>query len=293
MIRFSKFYWVYILISASILIPGIYSLIRYGFKPAIDFTGGTLIEVQLSDSTEPSVIDKAADAAKIHLVSSQRSGVSTYLLRMKSISDASLDQFEKTIMGDKGESAQVLRKETVGPILGKELFAKTVTASMFAVVVILGYVAYAFRSIKYGVSAVLALIHDVLVVFGSFSLLGHFFGVEVDTLFVTAFLTTMSLSIHDTIVIFDRIREHRKRDQHADLSILSDMALTETMNRSLVNSFTIFYMLLALVIMGGETVKWLAAALLIGSITGTYSSPFIAVPLVLLWDKLEKSRNDG
>lgn len=288
MIRFSKFYWVYMLISASVLIPGIYSLIRYGFKPAIDFTGGSLIEVQLSDSTEPSVIDKAVDAAGIQLVSSQRSGASTYLLRMKPISDASLGQFEKTLLGVKGESAQVLRKETVGPILGKELFAKTVTASMFAVVVILGYVAYAFHSVKYGVSAVLALIHDVLVVFGSFSLLGHFFGVEVDTLFVTAFLTTMSLSVHDTIVIFDRIREHRKRDQHTDLSMLSDMALTETMNRSLVNSFTIFYMLLALVLMGGETVKWFAAALLIGSITGTYSSPFIAVPLVLLWDTLEK-----
>ena len=174
-----------------------------------------------------------------------------------------------------------LRFETVGPILGAELLRKTMVAAALAVVGILLYVAWAFKNIRYGVSAILALFHDMLVVIGIFSLLGHFYGVEVDVLFVTAVLTTMSFSVHDTIVVFDRIRESLRRD-NLPFDVTVNKALTETMSRSVNNSMTIAFMLLALVLLGGETIKWFSVALLIGTISGTYSSPFVATQLLYL-----------
>jgi len=127
--------------------------------------------------------------------------------------------------------------------------------------------------------------HDSFILIGSYSILGHFFGAEVDFLFVTALLTTLSFSVHDTIVVFDRIREIGKGDREATPDV-ANRALTETMVRSLNNSFTIIFMLMALLLLGGTTIKWFAVALLVGTILGTYSSPFVAVPLLVTWDTL-------
>lgn len=140
-------------------------------------------------------------------------------------------------------------------------------------------------------SAVIALIHDLLVVIGVFALLGHFYNVEVDTLFVTAFLTTMSFSVHDTIVVFDRIREMLKRGERLPFDMLCDKALTETVGRSFANSITIIFMLLALVLMGGDTIHWFVFALLVGTVSGTYSSDFVATPILILWDRWEKRKS--
>ena len=123
-----------------------------------------------------------------------------------------------------------------------------------------------------------------------FSLLVYYLCGEVDTLFVTAFLTTMSFSVHDTIVIFDRIREYLKKGERRSFVELTDIALTETMNRSLTNSLTIIFMLLALILLGGSTIKWFIVALLIGTVSGTYSSPFVATPFLILWDKWENRK---
>lgn len=254
MIRFSKYIWLYFVLSALVLVPGIYSLVRFGLRQSIDFTGGTMLEVKTSTGQ-------------------------TEIFRFKP-SDG---------VGKFGPS-QILRQETVGPILGKELLRKAMVAAAISIVAILFYVAYAFKNFKYGISAVLALTHDLLVVLGMFSLLGYFWGVEVDTLFVTAFLTTMSFSVHDTIVIFDRIREYLKKGEHRSFAQLTDVALTETMNRSLTNSLTIIFMLLALILLGGSTIRWFIVALLIGTISGTYSSPFVATPLLILWDKWENRK---
>jgi preprotein translocase subunit SecF len=206
-------------------------------------------------------------------------------MRAGTATDEVITKFQAALALETGDTApELLKKDTVGPILGSELLFKSVVAALLAIAAILLYVAYAFKNIRFGVSAVIALVHDVLVTFGSFSLFGHFFGVEVDTLFMTAFLTTMSFSVHDTIVIFDRIREYRKKDPRGSIKDISDLALNETMGRSLINSFTIIFMLLALVLMGGDSIKWFAIALLIGTVTGTYSSPFVATPAVILWD---------
>lgn len=262
MIRFSKYIWLYMIISALVLVPGMYSLIRWGVKPSIDFTGGTLVEVRSTVAPVGANVQKTSGG--------------TYLVRLQD-AHASV-------------SGEILHKETVGPVLGAELLHKTVTAALIAMAAILLYVAYAFRNIKFGVSAVIALVHDLLVVIGCFSLFGHFYGAEVDTLFVTAFLTTMSFSVHDTIVVFDRIREMVKRGDRLPFDQLCDKAMTETIGRSTANSFTIVFMLLALALLGGETIRWFVIALLIGTISGTYSSPFVATPVLILWDRWEKRK---
>jgi len=262
MIRFSKYIWLYMILSALVLVPGMYALIRWGVKPAIDFTGGTLIEVRTNNPPQGASVQKTSN--------------DTYVVR--------LQDETATVAGE------ILRKETIGPVLGSELLKKTVTAALIAIMAILLYVAYAFKNIKFGVSAIIALIHDLLVVVGCFALFGHFFGAEVDTLFVTAFLTTMSFSVHDTIVVFDRIREMLKRGDKLPFDALCDKAMTETIGRSTANSFTIIFMLLALTLLGGETIRWFVIALLIGTISGTYSSPFVATPVLILWDRWEKRK---
>ncbi len=292
MIRFSKYIWLYALISGLVLIPGIYSLITWGFRPSIDFSGGTLIEYRLDKTNAEDVIRRAASSVEVPLVSVQRSGDTEYLVRMKQDTSQRVTTLTQAIEDDASIRATVLRNETVGPTLGRELLSKALFAALLAISAILAYVAWAFKNIRFGVAAVVALLHDLLVVLGSFSLLGHYLGVEVDTLFVTAFLTTMSFSVHDTIVVFDRVREYTKRDRSRPFDEMCDMALTETMNRSLTNSFTIIFMLTALVLMGGETTKWFVVALLIGTVSGTYSSPFVATPILLLWHRLE-SRKAG
>jgi len=291
MIRFMKYIWVYVFISSLVLIPGVYSLVKNGVKPSVDFTGGSIVEVKTQVPIEKSAIDEVVKDQKVPVISIQKQDKGAYLFRMGQVSEEQISKFIAALkIKSGGSSIDILRNDTIGPILGSELLFKSIVAAIFAVIAILLYVAYAFKDIKSGVAAVLALIHDVLVVFGSFSLFGYFFGIEVDTLFMTAFLTTMSFSVHDTIVIFDRIREYRKRSPNAPFADVIDVALTETMGRSLVNSFTIIFMLLALVLIGGETVRFFAVALLIGTITGTYSSPFVATPILLLWNKLEKKK---
>jgi preprotein translocase subunit SecF len=290
MIRFSKYLWVYFIISAFVLVPGIYSLVRFGLKPSIDFTGGTLIEMKFKNNVPMSVVELVAQKEKLPVTNIQQSQANTFIIRLKPEGTDNVLKFQTSLSSTVSEMPEIIRNETVGPVLGKELLQKTIAAAILAIIAILSYVAYVFRNIKFGVSAVLALIHDLLVVMGMFSLFGKFFNVEVDTLFVTAVLTTMSFSVHDTIVVFDRIREMMHRGEKLSLEELSDRALTETMGRSLTNSFTIIFMLLALVLMGGETIRWFIVALLIGTISGTYSSPFVATPIVILWHRWEQRK---
>jgi preprotein translocase subunit SecF len=277
-------------ISALVLIPGIYSLMIHGVRPSVDFTGGSVVEIKFQTLIGKTLIDEVIKSEKIPVISIQKQDDVTYLFRLGQTSETQIAGFITALQTKTDKPIDILRNDTIGPILGSELLFKSLIAALFAVIAILLYVAYAFKNIKSGVAAVIALIHDVLVVFGSFSLFGYFFGIEVDTLFMTAFLTTMSFSVHDTIVIFDRIREYRKRSPNAPFSDVINVALTETMGRSLINSFTIIFMLLALVLMGGETVRWFAVALLIGTVTGTYSSPFVATPILLLWNTLEEKK---
>jgi preprotein translocase subunit SecF len=282
-----KFKPVYFVISLCFLIPGIISLLVFGLKPAIDFTGGSLIELSgenLQDNREE-IKEQIGDLYEISSV--QKSGENQIIIRGKEISNETKDEVIAKLSEKYGELEEK-RFGTVGPTLGKELLIKTLTAIAIVSGIITLYVWKQFSELKYGVSAILAMFHDSLILLGAFSLLGHFYGIEVDVLFVTALLTTLSFSIHDTIVVFDRIRELRHKNQRLNLEDVVSAAVIETLSRSINNSVTIILMLLALVLIGGESIKWFAVALLIGAVTGTYSSTFTAAPLLLLWEDVRK-----
>lgn len=289
-----RFKWLYFLISGLVLVPGIISLILFGLKPSIDFTGGTLLELKFEKNYQlPMANYQKIIQEKGFTSSIQSSGEKTILIRTKNLNQEQVSIINKAV-GDKvGEVPQQIRLETVGPVLGRELLQKTFLAAILAILGILVYVVYAFKNLRFGVAAILALFHDLLVVIGLFSLLGHFRGVEVDTLFVTAALTTMSFSVHDTIVVFDRIREKQKNSPIGNLEETVNLAISETIVRSLNNSLTIVFMLLALLLLGGETIKWFIFALLIGTISGTYSSPFVATPILVMWNKIEEKRKEN
>lgn len=266
MILWMKYRWLYLLVSGIVIISGLFSILKWGFKIGIEFTGGVVAEYKFSDGSN-----------KIFRYPPMNSG-----------------EAEKIRADFKSKNATEIRFENVGPSIGPELVRKTITALLLSAGLILLWVAYQFKSFKFGISATIATLHDSLVLLGSFSLLGHFMGAEIDFLFVTAMLTMLSFSVHDTIVVFDRIRERKKKiGIGVDLGELANEAVSETMVRSLNNSFTIIFMLVALILLGGESTKWFAVALLIGTVSGTYSSPFIAVPTLVAWDELEKIKKGG
>lgn len=279
-----KYRLLYFLLSGIVIAFGVYGLLAWGFNLGIDFKGGTLIEYKIEKEISTEEATKKIEGAGIEVTSVQKIGTGAYLFRLGSVDSQKRENIKNTL-SQIGGDAQELRFENVGPSIGPELIKKTVFALSIAAVLILLWVTIQFKSIKFGASAVLAMLHDTLVLLGTFSLLGHFFGAEIDFLFVTAMLTILSFSVHDTIVVYDRIRESQRRFG-GGLYDLANKATTETMVRSLNNSFTIIFMLVALVLLGGTSIKWFAIALLIGTISGTYSSPFVAVPILVSWDEL-------
>ena len=265
-----KFRPIYFLFSGAAILISLYAIAVWGFKTGIDFTGGTLVEYREESTGKNIELDFPPEFTQEQAV-------------------AHIDQIEK----DTGSATSLLRYETVGPTLSKELLQKTYVAIALAALVILSWIAWQFKSIQFGLSALVATLHDTIILLGTFAILGKFAGVEVDILFVTALLTVLSFSVHDTIVVYDRIRELTRRSGGTSLKSIANYALTSTMVRSVNNSLTIIFMLLALFLMGGETIKWFVFALLVGTISGTYSSPFVAVPLLVVWEEFKNKRKGG
>lgn len=283
MIHFLKYRWIYYAISLIVIGAGIFSMIRWGFIYSIDFVGGTNVDYQFSKPVEEKVIREVFKQNSVDVISLKVTG-NTLAARTKAIDEKKEAALKKSLTDKSGATLKVLKSETVGPTLGKETLYKTLIASGISILVILAYMSFAFRGFYFALAAVIALFHDILVVFGSYSLLSHFFGAELDTMFVTAVLISMSFSVHDTIVIFDKIREYLKSEPTSGIEAITNKALTETMVRSMNNSMTNIFMLLALVLLGGDSIRFFVLALLIGTVTGTYSSPFVAAP-VLTWLK--------
>lgn len=289
MIRFMRFRWLYFLLSGLVIIPGMLSLIFFRLKPSIDFTGGT--ELQLRIQSKDGLLSKEVVASSLPGIEIRELSVvgNTVTIKAKPVDAA---QKDAALAEAKQRFPQVdeVYFETVGPILGRELLLKTMAAILLSASGITLYVAYRFKELRYGVCAVLAMLHDTLVLFGMFSLLGKFLGVEVDILFVTAVLTILSFSVHDTIVVYDRIRELRRKHSAVAYVDLVDTAVTETMSRSVNNSMTIIFMLFVLWLLGGESMRWFLLALLVGTVTGTYSSTFTAAPLLVVWDDIVRRK---
>lgn len=280
-----KYRPLYFAISAIFIVVGVVSLFNWGFNLGIDFTGGTIAEYRIPGEVDQDKLKKSIEENNIQIDSLQKNN-STYLLKLSPLTSEQKVKLT-SLVEEVSKESEELKFETVGPVVGPELIKKTVYALLIASVLILFWVAYQFKSIKFGASAILAMLHDSLVLLGTFALLGHLFNVQIDFLFVTAVLTILSFSVHDTIVVYDRIREFQKKSG-GDIYQLANKAISETMIRSLNNSFTIIFMLFALVLLGGESIRWFAVALLIGTISGTYSSPFVAVPILVTWDEIQK-----
>lgn len=287
MINFLKYRWLYFTISTIVIGAGLFSVIKWGFLYSIEFTGGSNLQYSLSKTVSQKELLKILDDNKIVSIEIKIDKKNIYL-KTKSIGEKQESLFKKDLEKKTNNKITVLKSETIGPILGKETMNKTLIASILATIGILIYMSFAFKGSTYAVSAILAMIHDFFVVIGSYSIISHFWGAEVDTMFVTALLTTMSFSVHDTIVIFDKIREYLKEEGKGNIEYYANRALTETMVRSINNSMTIVFMLLALSLLGGLTIRFFIITLLIGTITGTYSSPFIAAPILVWMEKRKK-----
>jgi len=289
-------YW-YFLLSLLIIVPGIISLFLFGLKLSVDFTGGTLWEMQFNKAVHPAEVRMVLADNGLPDAVVQSSGDNSVIVRARDIesqaASGTRQRVESALQQKYGDFTTV-RFESVGPSLGGEISSKAVQAVALASLGILLYISFAFRriprSFRYGTCAIVALLHDALVVIGIFSILGKVFDIEVDSLFVTAVLTVIGFSVHDTIVVFDRIRENITRHAGESFDAIVNHSILQTLGRSLNTSLTAVFVLTALVLFGGVTTRTFALALLIGIISGTYSSIFNASQLLVAWEDRDWER---
>lgn len=285
-----RYYWF--LLSLVVILPGVFSLATHGLKLSIDFTGGTIWEIQMSKPVQPDGIRSVLASNGYGDSVIQTSTNNVFIIRMKELNEGSaaktkiMNQLEKQY-----GSVKELELQSIGPSLGTQIRNRALVAILFASIGILIYIAYAFRNTQnpflYGIAALIAMVHDVLVVVGIFSILGWVRGTEVDSLFVTAVLTVIGFSVHDTIVVFDRIRENLGRPGGRDYEETVNYSVLQTLVRSLNTSLTVIFTLAALYLFGGESTKDFVLALLIGIGSGTYSSIFNASQVLVVWENRE------
>lgn len=282
-------------ISLILIIPGLVSLILFGLKLGIDFTGGTLWEVRFDQPTTTEQVENVFREAGYDQVVVQQTGSiseQTYLIRVPEIREGSPEKavLAEKLTNDLGAYTE-LEFSSVGGAVSTQIRNRAIIAVAVASVGILLYMAYAFRNTQspllYGSSALVAMLHDVVIVLGIFSILGVLFNVRIDALFITALLTIIGFSVHDTIVVFDRIRENLALNPNEPFESVVDHSLAQTLVRSLNTSLTVVFTLLALVLFGGESTRVFVLALLIGTISGTFSSIFNASQLLVAWENGE------
>jgi len=287
---------LFFIISLAVIIPGMISLMLWGLNLSIDFTGGSRMTYVMSSMTDANIVTLKSIYAsqKDPVVTTQRSGNSVI------IRTAPIDQKKHSLIATalKRQLPEIKEEafETIGPTVGSETTINAVKGILLASLLIIVFIAYSFRevpkpasSLRFGICAIIALLHDVLVVVGIFSILGHFLHVEIDSLFVTALLTVIGFSVHDTIVVFDRIRENLRRSRK-DFAVIVNESILQTLGRSLNTSLTVILVLLSLLFFSGESTRWFIVALLVGIVSGTFSSIFNASPLLVLWHEISERK---
>ena len=298
-----KYKRIYLIFSAVVLVPGLISLIFFGLNLSIDFTGGSVFVYDVSQIEEKNQIEERmrnAFSQKEVEINEFVVGDDNVEVRTHTIESQKNDEINVILAADEA-LLNINQKsfETVGPSVGKEATLNAFKALGMASLGIMLFIAYAFRnipkpysSIRFGVSAIIAMLHDAALLVGIFSILGKVLGVEVDSLFITAVLTVIGFSIHDSIVVFDRIRENLKKLPSSwDFDQVVNFSIVETLNRSFATSLTVLVTLLSLFILGGQSIKYFVLALLIGILSGTYSSIFTASPILVMWeDHILKNR---
>jgi len=285
--------YLYFLISALVIVPGLIGLIVWGPPTAgIDFTGGNLLEIRFEAGRRPAPAEVVALASQIEIDGPvvQTAGETDLVVRSKPFTDEQRADLLAALEATAG-SVVLLRDEHVGPSIGAEVGQRALGAVALAVLGILGYITYAFRGVphatRYGVAAILAMLHDVLVVISVQVLVAHFFGWEIDSLFLTALLTVIGFSVHDTIVVFDRIRENQRLYRRLPYETMVNHSIVQTLARSINTQLTVMLTLLALLLFGGVTMQHFVTILLVGVLSGTYSSIFNAAPILVVWENRE------
>lgn len=282
--------------SSLLVIVSIVALAVWQLKFGIDFTGGSLLEV-VYGGNRPSSEEVINQLKKFDLkeLEVKPAGEKVMIFRTRTLDE---ETHQKVFTELKKNDATLVERsfDSIGPVIGAELRGKSLWAVTIALLLILGYITYAFRRVsfpvaswKYGASAILALFHDLLTTVGVFAILGHFAGVEITSSFIPAFLTVLGFSVHDTIVVFDRIRENLTKYK-GEFHEIVNKSLNETLVRSINTSLTVLLVLLAIFFFGGETIKQFSLTLLIGIALGTYSSIFVASPLLVVWHNLSKKK---
>ena len=290
--------WFFAL-SLVVIMPGIFALFVWGLKLGIDFAGGTLWEIEFSDKEiSTQTLQTFLEEENVKVTQVTKTGQQTMLVKMFTTDDEEIVKIKQNVGKNVGEY-QDLRLETVGPTVSRELTQKAFAAVSLSILAILAYITWAFRkipkptsSLSFGICTIIALVHDVIVVVGIFSILGHFLKIEIDSLFITALLTVIGFSVHDTIVVFDRIRENLIKYSEAPFEQVVNHSLVQTLGRSLNTSLTAVFVLAALFLFGGQSIKNFVLALLIGIISGTYSSIFNAAPLLIVWQNLKNKKKN-
>ena len=282
---------IFYILSGVLLIPGIVCVIIFGLHFGIDFTGGTLVEYDRTTTFSLSDVQKFLTDNKYEGATAQLLGNSKVQLKLKTLDQAGHEKitadFTKTF-----SDAKEVSYASIFPSISSELRKKSIMATVFVFIMIVLYISWSFRKAAagpvtpwvFGMSAFIALLHDLLMVIGIFALLGKIWKIEIDSMFVTALLTVLGFSVHDTIVVFDRIRERvRTIGTRTGFEDTVNVSVNQTLVRSLATSFTAILTLFALLLFGGQSIRYFVLALIIGIISGTYSSIFVASPLLVTW----------
>jgi len=271
-------------------------MIFWGLHFGIDFRGGSLIEIDfLNGRPEASAIKSKIAALDLGEAAVQPVGDNGVIIRMKDLDEAAYQKVLQSL--NTLSPIEEKRFDSVGPVIGGELKQRAYLAISLVLILIIIYIALAFRKVsrpvaswKYGVAAVIALFHDVSIPTGIFSILGHYFGVEIDLLFITGLLTILGFSVHDTIVVFDRIRENLRKGMGKSFEETVNISINQTITRSINTSLTVFLTLLAIYIFGGASTKYFALLLMLGIFFGTYSSIFVASSILVSWEAWRQKR---
>ncbi|HSO12438.1 MAG TPA: protein translocase subunit SecF [Anaerolineales bacterium] len=284
--------YIFFGLSLLIILIGLVITLTGGIPLSIDFTGGSLLEVKFNGQTpETSQIIAVYDNAGIKDVQVQTSETGSYIIRSQFLENDNRDAVLASLNETIGE-VTVIRFDSVGPSIGKQVTSRGALAVVVSSLLVVLFIAWSFRGIanafRYGVCAILAMIHDVAIIFSVTALGSLLWGWEIDSLFLTALLTVIGFSMQDTIVVFDRIRENSNVYRRLDFETLVNHSIVQTLQRSInTQLMTVEFLLLALAMFGGITLREFAAILLIGLFSGTYSSIFIAAPILVLWENRE------
>lgn len=283
---------IWFIFSGTLFILSLLALLIWGLKFGVDFTGGTLLEVKFKNTPERLTIQESLKEFNLD-VQTQLSDTGNILLKMPPLSEEQHQNILQKLTNKFGELNEE-KFDSIGPTVGQELKSKSIIAVVLVTIMVLLYIAWAFRhvarpvpSIVYGAIVVLTFIHDVTIPLGVFAFLGHFKNIEINSTFIAAVLTILGYSINDTIVVLDRVRENLRRLK-GNFEDIVETSVHQTISRSINTSLTTILALLAIYFFGGESIKYFALALIIGIALGTYSSIFIAAPLLVVWQKWKK-----